>query len=139
MTNPVPVPVSQFPTASLPLDGTEIIPIVKNGVTSQTTSLALAVLAGVQPEGSLIAAAGNNANVDVSTIRWLFVDTSAGDATITSFVGGEPGQVLLITNQGPNLLGIEGAAIFGLPGLTLPAKASELLYFSDTLSEWVLI
>lgn len=44
MTAPVPVPVSQFPAAGT-LNGSEIVPVVKNGTTSRTTTQDIANLA----------------------------------------------------------------------------------------------
>ena len=45
MVNPVPVPVTDFPAAGS-LDGTEIVPVVKAGITSQSTTQDIADLAG---------------------------------------------------------------------------------------------
>lgn len=41
MTIPIPVPVSQFPAATLPLTGDEAVPLVQAGVTSQVPASAL--------------------------------------------------------------------------------------------------
>lgn len=45
MTNPVPVPVSTFPPAGS-LTGSEIVPVIKGGITSRTTTQAIADLGG---------------------------------------------------------------------------------------------
>lgn len=140
MTIPVPVPVSQFPDATLPLSGNEQVPFIQNGITKKGPASALAALAGVvQPEGTFVAAAGVNINVDLSMARWLFVDTSAGDASIASFLGGVPGIIGLVTNLGPNFLALSGAGILGFPDTTLPVGTTGLLYYSGTVNKWVLV
>lgn len=142
-----PVPVSQFPVATLPLDGDEEVPLVQDGITKRTPSSSFAVFGGaLVPEATIAPPAGTFNDVDTLGALHLFVDTTAGDVTITGFeapaVAGTP---LLVTNSGTNLLllptgpgSIPANQLYGLPDMGVPSLGSQMLYYSSTVSKWVL-
>lgn len=143
----VPVPVTSFPDATLPLSGVEVFPLVQSGGTKKTTVAAAVSAALFGPEYSIVAAAGNNNNVPVAGNRVL-VDTTAGDAVITGFdaTGISTGYPLLVTNRGPNALtlanqsGLSLAAnrMFGVTDITWPPGGTAMLVRSGTLLRWVM-
>lgn len=147
-----PVPVSQFPNATTPLSGTELVPIVQNGQTKKVASSQLGAGAGPAfgAEGVFVALAGNNDNISLSPdIRRVLVDTTAGDATITGLdaTGVTSGTPILVTNQGPNLLtlaaqnagSLAANRIYSNTDITKFAGDTFLMVRSGTLSRWVLV
>lgn len=153
MSIPVPVPVSQFPNATLPLVGSELIPLVQNGVTSKATADAFAIFATLLvPEVFKAVAAGTLNDVSAGGALRLFIDTAAGDVTITGFtfdgvVPWRNGQPLIVVNAGAvNLLTLAvetgsapGNQIYGVTDLTLPPHGSQMLCYSATLAKLVMV
>lgn len=154
MTIPVPVPVSQFPDATLPLDGTESVPLVKNGVTCKTPSASFAIFSTLWvPEIFTTVPAGTSHNVSAEGAIRLFIDTAAGDATITGFMpdGGasvwQDGQLLVVTNSGSVnslTLDVETGSdpenqIYGVTAITLPPHGSQMMSYSATLEKLVML
>lgn len=152
MTTPVPTPVSDFPLAGA-LDGTEIVPVVKDGITSQSTTQDIADLAGggalaLSGELALVAAAGNNNNAALgSANNSLLVNTAAGAAALTGIAAGDPGQVCVVTNTGANTLDLPpedlnstaANRLYGAVTLTLLQNQSRMLVYSPTLTRWRLV
>lgn len=148
----VPVPVSQFPDAALPLVGDELVPLIKDGVTSKAPSNAFAVFANeLVPEVFRAVAAGISNDVSAQGAMRLFIDTAAGDATITGFTPDgvtlwRDGQVLIVTNAGAaNLLTLAvetGSSpenqMYGITDITLPPHGSQMLVYSATLEKLVM-
>lgn len=151
MTIPVPVPVSQFPSATLPLEGDELVPIVKDGVTSKVPSSAFGVFSGkLAPEGAVTLPAGTYDNVDFDEVAHLLVTTSGGDVVITGFIApmtNPAGTPLLITNLGPDLLtlnsedaGSDAAnQMLGVSDITIPPGGSQLMYYTFLNAKFVLV
>lgn len=143
-----PVAITQLPQATLPLNGTEIVPLVKNGVTVQTPLSAAMSASFFGPEFAAALAVGNNNNVAVSGNRALFT-TSGGTAAITGFnaTGVSTGAPLIVTNNGANniqfvpqsVLSLAANRIFFNTTLTILPGQSLLLVYSATLSRWVLL
>lgn len=142
-----PVPISAFPDATLPLNGSELMPLVQSGETVKTTVAAAVSAALFGPEYSIVGAAGNNNNVPVAGNR-LLVDTTAGDAVITGVdaTGIATGYPLIILNRGPNLLtlAVQNAAslignrLYGITDMALPPFGSMMLVRSGTLLRWTI-
>ena len=140
------VKFTQLPAAGA-LDGDEIAALVKNGVSVQSPVSAFATLALFSPEASLVAAAGNNNNINIGTARILVVDTSLGAAALTGFQLGGTGRPLLIVNDGANDLTLPAEdanstaenRIYGLAAFIVPAGAAQMLIYSDTLLRWVIV
>lgn len=139
------VKFTQLPAAGA-LDGTEIAALVKDGVSVQSPVSAFATLALFGPEASLITAAGNNNNVNISSARLLVVDTSAGNAVITGFQNGGSGRPLLVVNNGANDIvlseqdanSIASNRIFGPPLFTVPPESSQMLIYSTIIERWII-
>lgn len=153
MTIPVPVPVSQFPDASLPLNGDELVPLVKDGVTSKVPSSAFAIFTTLLvPEEFIAIPAGTSDDVDSLGALRLFLDTAAGDAVVTGFTpdGSTPwknGQILIVTNSGVAssltlAVGTGSASenqLYGVTDITLPPHGSQMLCYSATLEKLVMV
>lgn len=148
MTIAVPVPVSSFPDATLPLTGAESVPLVQGGVTKKAPSSAF-VSSEIRlvPEDFFVLPAGTTNDYNIGGAVRAFFDTAAGDATITGFTGGEDGQILVVTNSGSvNSLTLDvetGSAaanqIYGVTAITLPPHGSQQLCYSGTLLKWVML
>lgn len=90
-----------------------------------------------------ILAAGTTSNLKPAS-DWpnsygrLDLDTSAGDATLDALAIGNDGQMLAITNIGPNVLTLTG---FRFPtSLELPQYGAVLaVYYAQDVNLWVLI
>lgn len=140
------VKFTQLPPAGT-LDGSEITCLVKDGVSVQSPLDAFSVFLTFVPEAAFIAAAGDNDNVNVNGSRYIVVDTSAGPANITGFMDGVGGRPLILTNAGPNPLGLPALdagssalnQLYGLPDMVIPAGASQFIVYSSILSKWVLV
>jgi len=155
MTIPVPVPVSQFPDATIPLTGSELVPLVQGGITKKTTASTFAVFATLLlPEIFRAIPAGNSNNVSAKGALRLFLDTAAGDATVTGFyptddplVLWRDGQILIVANSGgANALtlavgigSIPANQIYGVTDITLPPHGSQMLVYSGTLQKLVMV
>ncbi len=87
MTIPVPVPVSQFPDAGA-LAGTEIVPVVKNGITSQTTSQEIADLGS----GAVTSV---NGQTGVVVLNAASVGALPVGTTLVTSVNGQSGVAVL--------------------------------------------
>lgn len=143
------VPITGLPTATLPLDGSELLPLVQNGQTVKVTLLnaGLGPITKLGAELLFVSAAGNNNNVALGNFNRLLVDTTAGDATITGIAAGTDGQLCVVTNQGPNLLTLADSnaaslaanRLYGVTDITSPPKGSMLLSYSATLLKWVMV
>lgn len=96
------------------------------------------------PGVTFIAAAGVNAGVDpgpgsMQTINRLYVDTSAGAASITSFVAGLDGQLLWVFVSGANALTFtQGASLIGNSDITINPNDSLLIYYDGPALAWIL-
>jgi hypothetical protein len=144
------IKVSQLAPALLPLSGDEEVMVVQSGSSRRAPSsafgLGVTVLGG---EVVVVATAGNNNNVSIpiTTTSRVLVDTTAGDGTFTGLTAGADGQLMVITNQGPSLLTIadeNGSSLsanqfYGVTDITLPAKGSQLLSYSESLAKWVMV
>jgi hypothetical protein len=151
MTLPVPVPVSQFPDASLPLSGDEYVPLVQSGVTRKVPSASFATFSQrFVPEVFKAVLAGIVNDVEIEGAARLFIDTADGDTTITGFAtstGWQDGQFLIVTNSGAAnslTLAIETGSspenqIYGVTDLTLPPHGSKILCYSATLEKLVML
>lgn len=143
-----PVPISTLPDATLPMSGTEEIPLVQSGVTKKAALSDVVSTANFGPEFSLALVAGNNNDIPVAGGRALF-DTTAGDATVTGFDATSviDGQLLLVTNRGANALiiaaenagSIVANRILAVTDITFPSGGSTLLSYSGTLLRWVMV
>lgn len=144
------IKVSQLPSAVTPLTGDELVMLVQSGVSRQAPASAFhGTLPVLGDEQVIVAAAGtsNNVAVTVATVSRVLVDTTAGDATFTGLTAGADGQLMVVTNQGTNLLtlaaenGGSTAAnqFYGVTDITLPAKGSQLLSYSANLTKWVMV
>lgn len=148
----VPVPVSQFPDGNLPLIGSELVPIVQDGVTRKVPSGAFSVFStALVPEVFKAVPAGTSHNVSADGALRLFLDTTAGAAIITGFTpdGGTPwrdGQILIVTNAGAAALlelAVETGSLpenqmYGVTNITLPPHGSMMLVYSATLQKLVM-
>jgi hypothetical protein len=143
----VPVPISQLGVATLPLSGSERLVVVQNGSSKQTTVSAASGKSSLATEIVSILAAGNNINIPVgSAAGRVLCNTVAGDATATGFAAGFDGQLVLVTNTGPNLLvaspanGLSLAAnqLYGVTDLTYLSHESFLMSYSASLAKWVI-
>lgn len=154
MTIPVPVPTSQFPLATLPLSGTETVPLVQDGITKKTPTSAFSSFASrLVPEEFEVIPAGTSHNVQANGALRLFLDTSAGDATVTGFLPDGPGsvwqdgQIFIATNAGSVnalTLAVETGSdpenqIYGVTDITLPPHGSLMMVYSGTLEKLVMV
>jgi hypothetical protein len=93
---PAPLPISRLPAATLPLSGTEAVPLVQNGTTKQAS---IDSLFGNLPGG------GSPANVTIPPYN-LVGDGQTGTATLTSGspsfsgVAAKPGQMFAVPGVG---------------------------------------
>lgn len=144
------IKVSELPAAVTPLTGDEEVMVVQSGVSRRAPASAfIASITILGGEEAFTASAGNNNNVtvDVATVNRVLVDTTAGDATFTGLVAGTSGQLMVITNRGPSLLTVADSngsstalnQFYGVTDITLPAKGSQLLSYSGTLTKWVMV
>lgn len=118
MTIPVPVPVSQFPATGA-LTGSEVVPVVKNGVTSRTTTQDIADLgsgAVASVNGQTGVVVLDAADVGAVPVAALPLDiTMGGTGQITASAALNallPDQ----TGQGGKTLGTDGANVSWVAG-----------------------
>lgn len=144
------IKVSQLSAAVTPLTGDEEVMLVQSGVSRRAPASAFqAVVTVLGGEVVIVAVAGqsNNVAVAVTTVSRVLVQTSAGDATFTGITAGSDGQLMVITNQGGNLLTLADSnagssaanRLYGVADITLPTKGSQLLSYSGNLSKWVMV
>lgn len=150
MTSPVPVPVSQFPLATTPLSGAEQVPLVQNGITKRVPASAFSAFGTtLTPESFLTVPAGITNDLNIGLATRVFIDTAAGNATVTGFVPtGDPidGQPLVVINSGAsnNLeLALETGSggdfqLYGSFDITLSPHGAQLFYYSAGLAKWVM-
>lgn len=144
------IKVSQLPAAVTPLVGDEEVMIVQSGTSRRAPASAFqATVTVLGGEQVVVAAAGtsNNVSVTVATVSRVLVETTAGDATFTGITAGSDGQLMVMTNEGTNLLTLASENVgsssanqfYGVTDITLPAKGSQLLSYSGNLSKWVMV
>lgn len=138
------VPITGLPPATLPVGGDTVLAGVQVGQTVRFTvdDLFGAATSLLGPEAVFVALAGVNIDVDVDSINRLLVNTAAGNASIRNFINGANGQLLWVTDTGPNSLTLTNAGggvgpIYGTDDLGLISRNSRLLQFSATLNAWV--
>jgi hypothetical protein len=105
------------------------------------------------PVATFVAAAGNNDNVDpgpgdINTINRLYVDTTAGAATIRSIVAGLDGQLLWVLNlSGGNPLTLNNASgtspaannLSGGSDITIEDGDSLLIFYdAGSIVRWIM-
>jgi hypothetical protein len=138
------VKISALTEGTVPLSGTELVPVVQNGTTKRVPSAAFFAFR-LGDEMSFVAAAGVNNNVNPGAASRILVDTTAGAATITGFQGGTDGRVLMVTCIGPNELILDnetGTAVnqlYAADDIALPEGTTVFLVYSDALLKWVIV
>lgn len=111
--------ISQFPDAALPLDGTELIPIVQSGSNFKIT--AKSVLSSFQVTGT-VSASGNIAATD----GFIFA-TGTITLTLPSAVG-LGGKTYYIKNVGTGIITVQPQG-----GQTIDGNANAVIEFQNTL------
>lgn len=142
----VPIPVSQFDDAVLPLTGLELIPMVQGGETVKAVLAAISASSIIGSEFTAVVVAGANPNVPVTGNRAL-VNTTPGAMQITGFAAQSTGTILLVTNVGINTLELMNQNVgsllanrlYGVTDIMLPAGGSQMFCYSGTLARWVFI
>ena len=113
------------------------------GQVSLTSLGGLSAFTGVQ---NFVAVAGDNNDVSLDPfIGFLEVDTTAGNAAVTGVVATSDGQILTISNTGPNLLTLpanSGSSILGnrfrFPStIGIVPNGSYTVRYSQSLGLWV--
>jgi hypothetical protein len=144
------IKVSQLPPAVTPLVGDEEVMVVQSGESRRAPASAFQTVVPVLGGGVVVVAAAGQSNdvvVDVTIVSRVLVTTTAGDATFTGITAGSDGQLMVVTNQGSNLLTLADQNVgsssanqfYGVTDITLPAKGSQLLSYSGNLSKWVMV
>jgi len=139
-----------LPAATLPLSGTELIPLVQGGTTKEAPASAFGGggISGVFSLTSLLAvgiAAGttNDWAPALAGVSRLEV-TAAGLATVTGLAGGTDGRVMVLTNVGVNdillstedVLSVVANRFSGNGDFFLVSGASVMFLYSVTLNRW---
>jgi hypothetical protein len=150
MTTVTGIPISQLGAATLPLVGTEMIPLVQDGVTRQAPASALGPGAGaIVWTGVVTAILGaspvNDLGTDISAASKLAL-TMTGDTTLTGLAGGIEGKLIMIVNRDavdtltiePEDGGSTAANRFSINGsLIVPPLCGALFQYDGTISRWV--
>ena len=139
------VPISSLATATTPLTGAELVPVVQSGVTSHTTVDDL--VGGVPTAVAVALAGGQNDNVTLGLpVGRRFELTPAATATVTGFAGGADGMLIYVVNVSATDditvltqdAGSTAANRISQNGDTiLPPGCGMTLLYSGTLSRWV--
>lgn len=145
------IPVTNLPVATS-LDGTEIAMVVQAGVTSRTTTAAIAALATPvqQPPlaptyATLTLVPGTSNDVVLPGSADYFLDVAGANDTVTGFVAQRNGQRLTITNISNGvftlaaLLGSASANQFRFPNNVLLLQyQSVTIQYSQGMGKWVI-
>jgi hypothetical protein len=147
------VKISELPSITLPMSGTEEVPNVQAGQTRKAEVQDLPdsglvpgslFLTGVATD-ALAAGTNDNLATDISAASRLAL-TLAGDATLTGLAGGSDGKVLSIQNRDAvdtlTIMNEGGTSVaanrFAINGdLIVPPLCGALFVYDGTIQRWV--
>lgn len=94
------VPISELGAATLPLDGTEQVPLVQDNVTRRASVASIAAASGIAEEALPVGTTNNLVVADIETATRLGL-TLAGDADLTGMVppASPDGKRMMLVNR----------------------------------------
>ena len=119
--------ISALTSATTPLGGTEVLPIVQSNVTKKVSVADLtAARAGTYTQGTT--------TPSVSSVSYMFIANSA-PTTITNFTGGQAGQVIyLLFNDANTTINRSNAYLAG--GTNFVSTANDTLTLVSDGTYW---
>jgi hypothetical protein len=140
------VKIPELPPATTPLTGAELFEAVQGSVSVRLTAADLvAPVIALNLQAAPLAAGANNDFALAVFVGFLDLDTTAGAAQLTGMFAQFNGQVVTISNTGPNLLTLSANSGLSFPAnrFRLPANVgvvangSYTLRYCAPLSQWL--
>ena len=132
------LPISGLPTASA-LDGTELLPFVQGGVTTQATAQDIldanlpVTSSGIIVSGPIVPSVPSGSSLGTAEFPFGDLFVSSGSINIASDIPGDPNTSL--SNEGGNILVSAGGMRLVEPGNSFIAETGSFSFISGSLTQ----